>query len=141
MKQPYQGQCLCGAIQYEVDAFIPQMGHCHCSMCRKFHGAAFATLGSAKRSDFRWTQGEKELKNYIAKNGTIRQFCQHCGSSMTFFSPKAPEELIEISLGTLDSDLDLKPDVHIYVESKANWTIISDGLPQYKAGRNENNGA
>ena len=45
----YKGLCLCGSIKYAVDKIEPKMGHCHCSMCRKFHGAAFATFGEAKR--------------------------------------------------------------------------------------------
>ena len=44
---PFKGSCLCGSIQYEVDRIDSKMGHCHCTMCRKFHGAEFATLGEA----------------------------------------------------------------------------------------------
>ncbi len=40
---PYKGECLCGSIKYEVDEIEAQMGHCHCTMCRKFSGAAFTT--------------------------------------------------------------------------------------------------
>jgi len=131
----YKGQCLCGAIKYEVDEIKPQMGHCHCSMCRKFHGAAFSTLGEADAKNFRWTEGEELLKNYVAGNGSVRQFCQNCGSSMTFALSEEPNGLIEFSLGTLDSDLDVPPDAHVYTGSKANWVEICDELPQYKKGR------
>lgn len=48
----YHGQCLCGSIKYQIDALEPNIGHCHCSMCRKFHGAAFATYGKAKSKNF-----------------------------------------------------------------------------------------
>lgn len=135
MNTPYRGQCLCGAVRYEVDAFSTRMGHCHCSMCRKFHGAAFATYGEAKASDFRWLQGEAELASYRAGNGTTRRFCRHCGSSMTFASASGPDDVVEIALGTLDSNLDLSPDAHIYVGSKASWSEILDDLPQYVEGR------
>jgi len=40
IESPYRGQCLCGAVKYAVDAIGPRMAHCHCSMCRQFHGAA-----------------------------------------------------------------------------------------------------
>ena len=135
MSKPYKGQCLCGTIKYEVDTFGPKMGHCHCSMCRKFHGAPFVTLGEVDQSDFRWVQGEGDLKSYVAQNGTTRRFCQHCGSSMTFSTPNGPDHIVEVSLGTLDTDLEMKPDAHIYVGSKTNWTDICDDLPQYEAGR------
>ena len=55
---------------------------------------------------------------------------------MTFTASDEQGQIIEFALGTLDSDIDLRPDAHIYVGSKANWTEICDGLPQYKEGRN-----
>lgn len=135
MSEPYRGGCLCGAIQYEVDAFNTAMGHCHCSMCRKFHGAAFVTYGEAGKSDFRWLRGEEDLQAYRADNGTTRRFCRHCGSSMTFSSANGPDDVVEVALGTLDSNLDLSPDAHIFVGSKANWAEILDDLPQYIGDR------
>ena len=131
----YSGQCLCGSIKYEMDEIEPRMGHCHCSMCRKFHGAAFATLGEAKADKFRWIEGEELLANYQANNGTVRRFCKICGSSMTFAPANDTGELIEFSLGTLDSEIELQPDAHIYIGSKANWFEVCDDLPQFEKGR------
>lgn len=136
MNTPYRGGCLCGAIQYEVDSFGPRMAHCHCSMCRKFHGAAFATYGEVNVSNFRWIQGEEELESYVADNGTTRQFCRRCGSSLTFSSVNYPDDIVEIALGTLGSNLDMSPDAHIFVGSKASWSEILDDLPQYSGNRN-----
>lgn len=132
----YQGGCLCGAVRYEATQFETNMAHCHCSMCRKFHGAAFASFGSVKRENFRWVQGESELAAYQAPNGTVRRFCKHCGSSLTFAPSAEAVEIIEITLGSLDSNLERLPDAHIYVGSKADWDLISDNLPQYEEGRN-----
>ena len=131
----YKGQCLCGSIQYEVDQIEERMGHCHCSMCRKFHGAAYATLGEVKRENFHWISGEEQLKSYLAPNGTTRQFCQQCGSSMTFAVANDDGELVEFSLGTLDTPIELKPDAHIFTGNKSNWFDIADDLPQFEAGR------
>ena len=114
-RRPYKGQCLCGLVQYEVDAIEPRMGHCHCSMCRKFHGAAFATYGEAKVENFHWITGEEYLKTYVATNGTKRKFCENCGSSLTFTPSNDSGEMIEFSLGTLDSKLELKPDAQVAV--------------------------
>jgi len=38
-----QGGCLCGGIRYEISGPLTEAGNCHCSMCRRFHGAAFGT--------------------------------------------------------------------------------------------------
>ena len=137
----YQGECLCGSIQYETDELDDKMGHCHCTMCRKFHGAAFATFGSAAKADFRWLKGEELLRVYVAENGTKRKFCKQCGSSMVFESSEG-NGLVEFSLATLDSIPNslaskLRPDAHIYTNTKVDWVNINDDLPKFDNGRHE----
>jgi hypothetical protein len=39
-----KGSCQCGKVHYEADGGISDLSRCHCSMCRKLHGAAYATL-------------------------------------------------------------------------------------------------
>jgi hypothetical protein len=131
----YHGSCLCGAVQYEVDQLEPRMAQCHCRMCRKFHGAAHSTYGEAKLENFRWTRGEEELAEYVASNHTTRQFCRICGSSMTFTPSHGAGGLIEFSLATLDCDIRERPDAHVFVDFKADWSMICDDLPQYREGR------
>jgi len=132
---PYMGTCLCGEIQYEVKQVEAQLGHCHCTMCRKFHGAAFATLGEAYVENFRWVAGEELLKTYEAPNGTKRKFCDTCGSSLIFVASNDDGKLVEFSLGTLDTGDDLQPDAHIFTNYGACWYKIRDDLPQYGEGR------
>lgn len=135
MTGPFHGSCLCGAVRFEVDAFQPHVAHCHCSMCRKFHGAACATFAGVLRHQFRWAAGEAALKRYTAPNGTTRTFCRHCGSSLMFASPHASADTLEIALGAMDDDLPVKPDTHIFVGSKANWDVLTDCLPRFDQGR------
>ena len=130
-----KGSCLCGKIQYAVRELEPNMGHCHCSMCRKFHGAAFATLASVKTENFMWESGEAHLKAYRADNGTVRKFCGECGSSLIFVPSNDDGKLVEFSVATLNVDIELKPDVHIFTEYKSNWYDIEDGLPKFREGR------
>ncbi|PKF48922.1 GFA family protein [Enterovibrio nigricans] len=129
------GQCLCGQIAYEVNQLEPKMGHCHCTMCRKFHGSAFATFGEAKASHFRFTKGGNTLCVYEAENGTKRSFCGTCGSSLLFESSNSDGSLVEFALGTLDSPIAQSPDAHIFTRYAASWYEISDGLPQFSEGR------
>ena len=131
----YTGQCLCGEIQYGVDEIEAQMGHCHCTMCRKFHGAAFSTYGEAKTENFHWLRGEEKLKTYLAPNGTQRQFCSNCGSSLTFKPSNDAGDVVEFSLGTLDTEIGLKPDAHIFTKNCASWFEIKDNLPRFSAAR------
>ena len=102
-------------------------------MCRKSHGAAFATIASVK--GFRWLEGKSALTAFVADNGTTRTLCSRCGSSLTFSTPKAPPEVIEVALGAFDDDVPVQPDAHIFVGSRANWTVLEDSLPKFEAGR------
>jgi len=125
--------CLCKGIKFKVDQFEPLVGHCHCTMCQKFHGAAFSTFAEVKLEHFHLTQGQELLSSFTADNQTVRSFCKHCGSSLFFessFNRKA--NTIEVSLASFDETITLKPNAHIFTESKACWYQITDKLPQHK---------
>lgn len=54
---------------------------------------------------------------------------------MTFKPANDAGKVIEFSLGTLDDDIDQKPDAHIFTGNCSNWFEITDDLPQYKSAR------
>ncbi|MBI3562857.1 MAG: GFA family protein [Gammaproteobacteria bacterium] len=78
------GSCLCGAIEYEVEEIPGKIYNCHCSQCRKSHGAAFATQVFARGATLRFIKGEELLKEYrqVPGHGVIRAFCSKCGSRL-----------------------------------------------------------
>jgi hypothetical protein len=55
--------------------------------------------------------------------------CSRCGSPVPDPSPSG--SWFEIPAGALDGDPQIKPDRHIFVERKAPWFDIADGLPQF----------
>src|SRR5215471_14417777 len=97
-----QGQCLCGAVRYEVDGPFGSMLNCHCSMCRKAHGAPFATFAVAPLSSFRWIAGEDSVVGYKTSSGGTRSFCRVCGS----VTPSLMKEmgLVACPAGNLDGE-------------------------------------
>ena len=135
MSESYRGSCLCGALEFEADAFTHDVGNCHCSMCRKFHGAAYATIAGVEREKFRWLSGEVSLKTYTAKNGTVRTFCRHCGSSLLFASPGAPGDVVEVAIAAFDGGVSVRPNAPIFVGSAANWVSVPADEPQFLEGR------
>ncbi len=127
------GSCLCGSVSYQVDALAKAASHCHCSMCRKFHGAAFATLVPSQ--NFRWLSGGNLVKEYTAPNGTVRSFCEHCGSSLGFRVAGAAIQNMEVAIATLDQDIQITPEAHIFTAYRAPWYQPDDGLTQYPEGK------
>lgn len=126
----YAGSCLCGAIRYQVRGEIGDVVQCHCQRCRKANGTAFATNAPIKKSDFQVLQGEQFLKSYQSTATTQRCFCSECGSPIMSIKTDTPD-YYRLRIGTLDTPLQQKPSMHIFVDSKAEWDSICDALPQY----------
>jgi hypothetical protein len=136
--------CLCGGIKFEISGPLLAPSNCHCSMCRKQHGAAFRSRARVQKSDLRFVQGEELVTFYESTPGSFRGFCRVCGSPIiNKFSagtpiaerdPNAPSRY-GIALATLDDDPGLRPAAHIFVAYKAPWFEIADDLPQYPEGR------
>ncbi len=124
------GDCLCGALRYEVDGPFNLMMNCHCSMCRKHHGSAFATFVGAALSGFRWISGAADIQTYPSSEHGQRYFCGVCGSVGPTLAPEMG--LAVLPAGNLQGALGIKPQAHMFVGSKASWYTISDSLPQYQ---------
>ena len=123
------GRCLCGALRYQIDGPFVDMVHCHCSMCRKHHGAPFATWAVAPLSGFRWIGDTATLASYQSSAKGHREFCSVCGSVAPLL-----DEGIGLAIapaGNLEGDPGIRPTKHMFVASKAAWYAISDALPQY----------
>ncbi|RZJ11707.1 MAG: GFA family protein [Acidovorax sp.] len=126
----HRGSCLCGGVRYEITGPLRASSHCHCSMCRKAHGAAFASYGNVRREHHRFVSGQALLRTYRSSPQVTRQFCSGCGSPLLWHSEGAYADLVAVPLGTLDTPFDSPPQKHIYVGSKAAWVEICDGYPQ-----------
>lgn len=96
------GGCLCGRVRYQAEGELADMHHCHCSMCRKQHGAAFSIFGAVPAERFRWNSGEERLRHYQGPH-VRRTFCGTCGSTLTAVDHRSPN-LVWIAAGTLDDD-------------------------------------
>ncbi len=124
-----RGSCLCGAVQYEINGDVELMANCHCSMCRKHHGAPFVTYLGVNTSQFRWVKGEDLVSDYRSSPSGHRGFCRVCGSNLPM--PTSGTERLFIPAGTLDEDPGTRPQAHIFVGSKAPWVEITDDLPRF----------
>lgn len=126
-----QGGCLCGAVRYFVATSVEKMINCHCSMCRRSGGAAFATWGAVKKSDFRMVE-YGALKKYRSSSQVERSFCGTCGSRLFWTHEKDPDR-IWIAMGTMEGEPMARPQAHIFVASKAKWFDLTDDLPKREA--------
>ncbi|MET0410429.1 MAG: GFA family protein [Polyangiaceae bacterium] len=123
------GACLCGSVRYEADDPSHQLTHCHCSMCRKHHGAPFASFVEVEPSALRWLAGEERVASYPSSAACVRRFCELCGS----VAPEPIAERLRVPAGNLLGDLGSRRGVHVFVRSKPAWHVIADTSLQHDA--------
>jgi hypothetical protein len=125
-----QGHCECGRVQIEAGGEINDFSHCHCSQCRRLHGAAYATFAGVVRDEFHFISGESDISTYASSDTHQRLFCSNCGSNVLVKLATEPDTLY-VSMSMIDGDPPRPPGYHIFVASKAPWHDITDDLPQY----------
>ena len=125
------GSCLCGDVGFEVSGEINRLVHCHCSLCRRSRGTAFASALLTAPERFQWTRGQDRVRSYRLPPPRTFQtdFCARCGSPV-------PSLVLDFGVamlpaGAIDSPLGPVQAVHIYVGSKAVWQEITDSAPQF----------
>jgi hypothetical protein len=128
------GVCLCHKVRYQINGLLNNADHCHCTKCRRQHGAAFATYANFNPGNFRWVSGESFVKIYLSENGGGWCFCSECGSTL---AGVYNGNITSITLGTVEGDPGITPASHIFVGSKACWYDITDSLKQFIEGSNE----
>ena len=126
----YRGSCLCGAIKIEISGPISDIIHCHCSLCRKNSGTAYATNGFINTDEFLIHDPGNKLASYEFKPGKLRHFCSVCASPIFSSNSDNPSKL-RLRLGILDSDISERPVSHNFVSSKANWDDLDADLPRF----------
>ncbi len=123
------GSCLCEAVRFEVTPPSMICAHCHCTMCRRAHGAGFVTWFSVTHEQFRVTEGESHLVRYKSSDHGTRSFCALCGSSLLFETTEHPERL-DIVLANMEGPIDLEPQLHVHFDTRVEWVPVDEVLPR-----------
>lgn len=131
-----KGFCECRGIQFEIDDEIRDFSHCHCSQCRRMHGAAYATFAGVQRNKVNYTAGEELLAHYNSSASHERLFCKVCGSNIGVMVDDELD-MIYVSMSAIDGDPALPDAYHIFVASKAPWHEINDDAPQFERSETE----
>jgi hypothetical protein len=120
-------------MRYQVERVAGPMANCHCRMCRKAHGAAFATILPVATAGFRWTCGEQLLTHFESSPGKRRWFCSRCGSHLISTRDSDSATLL-LRAGCIDQGCDSQPVAHGWVEFMAPWNEITDQLARFRRG-------
>lgn len=119
MTEKRKASCLCSAIRFEVSGPVDEIGHCHCRMCQKAHGAAFGTYVSVVAGNVTLVEGAELLGRYESSPGISRTFCTRCGSTLQFIEPGGSP--IAMAAGCFDDELPARVDYEIWTSSACRW--------------------
>jgi hypothetical protein len=125
------GECLCKSVRFEIDSKLGPVIYCHCSMCRRGSGSAFASNASVDANAFRIAAGEEHIAEYQSSPGNFRAFCSRCGS-LLYGRMDAYPQIRRVRLGSLADDPGRRSIAHIWVGSKSTWFEITDKLEQFE---------
>lgn len=122
------GSCLCNSVQYEVKGDFDSFFLCHCSRCRKDTGSAHAANLFSATAELYWLAGEDKVKTYnLPSTLHTRAFCTNCGSALPV---QMDNGLLVVPAGSLDNEIGLTPNAHIFVSARAAWDNGLEQVPQ-----------
>jgi hypothetical protein len=124
-----RGACLCGAVRFSAALPSKWVAHCHCSFCRRAHGAAFVTWVGFPAGQVTVDADAQAPTWHSSSPGARRGFCGRCGSPMFFESERWPDET-HVARALFLDELDREPSAHVFYESHVPWLELGDGLPK-----------
>ena len=116
-----QGSCLCGAASFTAKKISKEVGACHCSMCRKWGGAAYLAVDCGDDVVF---DAESSIATYDSSEWAERGFCYKCGSHL-FYRMKQNQQHI-MPVGLFNDDDQFVFDHQIFIDEKPEFYCFSN---------------
>ena len=131
MTPSLKGSCLCGAIQYTVQASVTELRACHCTNCQKISGAGGTVNALVATKDFSIVKGMPKRYTKTADSGRVlhRYFCGQCGSGIYSQREVTPERVV-VRAGGFDEAPPMKLTAHIWTKSARAWDAIDPAAQQ-----------
>lgn len=120
----FAGGCQCGACRFEVAPGPAQVSVCHCRMCQRATGNAFAPLIEVDTARVTWTGTPA---TFASSSIALRGFCGVCGSPLYYRALQGGT--IEFMAGSLDRPETFDPRSNTGTQSRLGWVAALADLP------------
>ena len=128
MTNRYAGSCLCGEVRFEIEGEFECFYLCHCEYCRKDTGSAHAANLFSSTAALKWVSGESKVSQFnLPATRHSKCFCGTCGSALPMMQMSG--QLLVVPAGSLNSEVRIRPNAHIFVSSKAVWDDALEKVP------------
>ncbi len=125
------GHCLCGAVNFTINAAPIATGQCHCKDCQRISGTGHVSLARFRAEDVA-LNGQTVSYAVTADSGNIntRHFCPICGSRV-FGENSAAPGVMNVSVGCIDHNNWFVSERVVYVKDRPNWDVTSTEIPNF----------
>jgi hypothetical protein len=125
------GGCLCGSVQYRINAAPVLTRTCWCRLCQ-YIGAGSATVNVGFPADSVTIEGALQDYVSVADSGNVmhRRFCPACGTHL-FSAGEARPDLVIVRAGTLDDPELGRPEMTIWAAAAPGWACIDGDIPRF----------
>lgn len=124
----HAGSCLCAAVRFEVTGDFERFYLCHCGYCRKDTGSAHAANLFSGTAALKWLSGQDKVTQFtLPSTRHGRSFCSICGSALP--SLQMNGALLVVPAGSLDGEVPIRPDAHIFSSGRAIWDRALEDVP------------
>ena len=124
------GQCLCGAIRYQLTGEPRHVAVCHCRDCRRSAGAPMVSWAMFPESALTLLQGQP--KTFNSSGTAMRSFCPDCGTGLFYRNAVILPGIVDVQSATLDDPDALPPGVQIQVAERLHWMQQAHELPAFE---------
>ena len=126
------GQCLCGAVKFEINYPAFWAWHDHSAASRRAHGAAYATYVGVWRKRFRILAGEDEIACYEeTATRARRSFCRRCGTPLIYERARS-RHMINIPRALFETRTGRQPLYHLGIDERPEWAYAGEPLVPLK---------
>lgn len=112
------GQCMCGAVRFTATNVPDKFGVCHCEMCRRWTGTAFANV-EVPNDSLHW-EGVAQIATLQSSQWAERGWCRRCGTPLYWrmTEENAYSSTTDVSLGLFDDPSVFTMASEIYIDHK-----------------------
>lgn len=128
----FAGGCSCGQVRYELLDKPIRVHCCHCTDCQRHTGSAFVLNAIIETSAIRILRGKLRAVSVPRAFGSHEIYrCPKCNVALWSNYGGRPQ-IQFVRVGTLDRPSAIRPDIHIYTESKVPWIKLPKGTPAFR---------
>ena len=123
-------ECHCRKVKCSFRLPITTVVQCHCRNCRRMQGSDYSTWLAISRENFSVDSSEDLITHYQVNEKSNKSFCSFCGTVVLAENGKHFKDHVMVPLGAVKNyKAVLKPQVQVYIENKAEWVQIHEGVP------------